>query len=287
MKVNNAVILAAGTASRFAPLSYEKPKALIEVRGEVLIERQIEQLREAGISEIIIVTGYKAEDFNYLKDKYGVILVNNPYFLTRNNNASIYAVKNYLKNTYICSSDNYFLENPFMSDADASFYSCVYVDGKTEEWCVCENNGKITDVTIGGYNSWVMLGHVFWSDDFSKRFINILENEYENEETYNKLWETIYIEHIDELCLNIKKYPKDYIFEFDTLDELRTFDESYWCDTRSTILKQCAKELGIEEKDIKNVKTIKNQNEAIGFTFESKEKYKYYYKTMKLVKGNE
>ena len=53
-KVDNAVIMAAGTASRFAPLSYERPKALIEVKGEVLIERQIRQLQEAGISEIII-----------------------------------------------------------------------------------------------------------------------------------------------------------------------------------------------------------------------------------------
>lgn len=45
IKVKNAVIMAAGTSSRFAPLSYEKPKALIRVKGEVLIERQIMQLR--------------------------------------------------------------------------------------------------------------------------------------------------------------------------------------------------------------------------------------------------
>ena len=67
MKVNNAIIMAAGTASRFAPLSFEKPKALIEVRGEILIERQIRQLRQAGITEIIIVTGYMADQFEYLK----------------------------------------------------------------------------------------------------------------------------------------------------------------------------------------------------------------------------
>ena len=78
MKVDNAIIMAAGTASRFAPLSYEKPKALIEVRGEVLIERQIRQLREAGIEKVVVVTGYKAEQFEYLKDKYGVVLINNP-----------------------------------------------------------------------------------------------------------------------------------------------------------------------------------------------------------------
>ena len=107
MKVDNAIILAAGTASRFAPLSLERPKALIEVRGEVLIERQIRQLREAGISEIVIVVGYRKEDFSYLTEKYGVILVENPDYLTRNNNSSIFAARKYLKNSYICSSDNF------------------------------------------------------------------------------------------------------------------------------------------------------------------------------------
>ena len=70
--VDNAVILAAGLSSRFAPLSYEKPKALIEVRGEILIERQIRQLKEAGIKEVFLVTGYKKEMFDYLKGKFGV-----------------------------------------------------------------------------------------------------------------------------------------------------------------------------------------------------------------------
>ena len=96
MKVDNAIILAAGTASRFAPLSQERPKALIEVRGEVLMERQIRQLREAGIQEIVIVVGYRKEDFSYLTEKYGVKLVENPEYLTRNNHSSIYAVKDCL-----------------------------------------------------------------------------------------------------------------------------------------------------------------------------------------------
>ena len=195
MKVDNAIIMAAGTSSRFAPLSYEKPKALIEVRGEVLIERQIRQLREAGIEEVIVVTGYKAEQFEYLKDKYGVVLINNPYYLTRNNNSSIYAAREYIKNSYICSSDNYFITNPFESDVDESYYAAVYMEGQTGEWCILEEDGWIKDVKVGGQDSWVMLGHVFWSELFSRSFLHILEEEYDNPETADKLWETIYIEH--------------------------------------------------------------------------------------------
>ena len=283
MKVDNAIIMAAGTASRFAPLSYEKPKALIEVRGEVLIERQIRQLREAGIEEVVVVTGYKAEQFEYLKDKYGVVLINNPYYLTRNNNSSIYAAREYIKNSYICSSDNYFITNPFESDVDESYYSAVYMEGDTGEWCISEDDGWIKDVKVGGQDSWVMLGHVFWSEPFSRSFLHILEDEYEWPETADKLWETIYIEHINELPMKIRKYPADFIFEFDTLDELRKFDTSYITNTRSEILKKVAGELGVEEKEIRSVKAFKDENNAAtGFTFETGKKYRYYYKTEKM-----
>ena len=203
MKVDNAIIMAAGTASRFAPLSFELPKALIEVRGEVLIERQIKQLKEAGIDEVIIVTGYKAEQFEYLIEKYGVKLVHNPDYLTRNNNSSIWVVREYLRNSYICSSDNYFFDNPFEAEVDDSYYSSIYVEGETNEWCIKEDDGRIKDVVVGGNDSWVMLGHVFWSEEFSKKFISILEEEYDKAETADKLWETIYIDHIDELDMKI------------------------------------------------------------------------------------
>ena len=53
--VDNAVILAAGLSSRFAPISYERPKGLLKVRGEILIERQIKQLQAVGIRDIAAV----------------------------------------------------------------------------------------------------------------------------------------------------------------------------------------------------------------------------------------
>ena len=102
----------------------------------------------------------------------------------------------------------------------------MYINGRTEEWCITEKDGIIQNVVVGGNNSWVMLGHVFWSQEFSKKFLSILENEYNNPETADKLWESIYIEHIVELQMKIRKYPSDFIFEFDTLDELRIFDQS-------------------------------------------------------------
>jgi len=280
-KVDNAVIMAAGTSSRFAPLSYEIPKALIKVKNEVLIERQIEQLKQAGIDDIYIVVGYKSEQFEYLKEKYNVSLVRNDEYLVRNNNASIYAVKDILSNTYICSADNYFSENPFESEVEDSYYAAVYSKGETKEWCLeYDENDIIRNVTVGGRDVWFMLGHAFWNEEFSRKFIEILENEYNLPQTPDLLWEGVYKNHIDELKMKIRKYDENIIFEFDTIDELRGFDVSYIDDTRSVIIKSIVKQFECAERDITNITAYKETNTAAeGFKFTYKNKnYVYSYR---------
>ena len=52
-----AVILAAGESSRFKPLSENRHKGLTEVLGKPIIEHTIEELRDAGVDEVIVVQG--------------------------------------------------------------------------------------------------------------------------------------------------------------------------------------------------------------------------------------
>ena len=132
----NAIIMAAGTSSRFAPLSYEKPKGLLKVKGEVLIERQIRQLQEAGITNIFIVVGYLAELFDYLKDKFGVKIVLNEDYNRYNNTSSLIRVIDELEDTFLCSSDNYFPNNVFVEKPKDSYYSALYSEGETGEYCL-------------------------------------------------------------------------------------------------------------------------------------------------------
>lgn len=289
-KVDNAIIMAAGMSSRFAPISYEHPKALITVKGEVLIERQIQQLQKVGISEIIVVVGYMKEQFFYLKEKYGVIIVENPEYDIRNNNSTIYAVRNYLKNSYICSADNYFSTNPFEEEVEEAYYSAVFADGRTNEWCLTiDESDWIKEVTISGENQWYMLGHAFWSDQFSRIFVEILENEYNHAETKDKLWEAIYLEHLDILKLKIRRYSQEDVYEFDSLDELRQFDETYKNVSGSAIMAEVAHLLDCQEKHITNILPEKETTgEVKGFSFECKEiRYVYNYLRKKLTKGDD
>lgn len=93
----NAIILAAGKSSSFAPFTYERPKGLFRVKNEILIERQINQLIEAGIKDIYIVVGYMKEKFFYLEQKYPQVklLVNNN-FGAKGNLYSLYVAREYL-----------------------------------------------------------------------------------------------------------------------------------------------------------------------------------------------
>lgn len=266
----NAIIMAAGTASRFVPLSAERPKGLLEVKGEILIERQIRQLQEAGISDITIVVGYKAEMFDYLKEKFGVSLVLNEDYYRYNNTSSVIRVLDKLGNTYICSSDNYFPENVFMEEPSQSYYSALYAEGKTGEYCLTiEAEDNIIEVAVGGHDAWYMIGHVYFSEDFSKAFKQLLAAEYEKEETKQGYWEDVYIRYINELPLmKVHRYKKHDIEEFDSIDELRLFDESYINDTRSSVVKTIANELNCTEAELCQFTRIKHEGDYLLFTFQ-------------------
>jgi NDP-sugar pyrophosphorylase family protein len=70
-----AVIIAGGEGTRLRPLTYWKPKPLLPVFGVPMIERQIKQLSNAGIKDVIINVGYKAETFTrHFKGREGITL---------------------------------------------------------------------------------------------------------------------------------------------------------------------------------------------------------------------
>ncbi|MBO7702221.1 MAG: phosphotransferase [Eggerthellaceae bacterium] len=257
-KVDNAVILAAGLSSRFAPISYEKPKGLLTVRGEVLIERQIEQLLETGINEIIVVVGYKKELFFYLEEKYGVHIVVNPDFAARNNHSSLMRVREMLGNTYICVSDNYLATNPFRQYEWKASYSAEYADGPTDEWCLQFNKkNRITGATIGGKDSWYMADHAYFDRTFSERFVEILEAEYDDPRTVDKLWETLFIEHVDELDMEVRFHEPGEIYEFDSLDEMKDFDPLFLENIDLDIFDNIVAVLGCSKSEIHDVYPLK------------------------------
>lgn len=117
-----AVILAAGAGMRMIPLNMEVSKGLLEVNGEVLIERLIRQLQEVGIREIYVVVGFMKEKYEYLMDAYGVELIVNPEYALKNNLHSLYLAREHLTNAYVIPCDIWCSHNPFSREELYSWY---------------------------------------------------------------------------------------------------------------------------------------------------------------------
>jgi UDP-N-acetylglucosamine diphosphorylase / glucose-1-phosphate thymidylyltransferase / UDP-N-acetylgalactosamine diphosphorylase / glucosamine-1-phosphate N-acetyltransferase / galactosamine-1-phosphate N-acetyltransferase len=61
MKIDKTVVLAAGRGTRMRELTADLPKPMIEVRGKPVLQHIIEGLRDAGIRDVLIVVGYRAD----------------------------------------------------------------------------------------------------------------------------------------------------------------------------------------------------------------------------------
>ncbi len=78
--MTRALILAAGQGTRLRPFTEDRPKCLIEYAGRPLLVWQLEALRRAGIEDITVVTGYRADQI----EGVDVATVHNPRFATTN-----------------------------------------------------------------------------------------------------------------------------------------------------------------------------------------------------------
>lgn len=267
--MKNAIILAAGKSNRFAPFTYEKPKGLFKVKGEVLIERQIKQLKEAGIQDIYIVIGFMKEKFFYLEKKFGVnLIINNTFAVNKGNLYSLYAAKDVLKDSYICCADQYFYSNPFVEEVHNSYRSVQYLQGKFREFAVTVSDANvITSMSVGGSDSLAMIGHAYFNDGFSKRFIELMETEINDFGVANMFWEEFYARHQEDLTLFARIYATTDILEFDSVEELRKFDQGFLMNIDSAIVGNICSVLSCEPNDIASIEVIQKGLTNVSFKF--------------------
>ncbi len=92
-----AVILAAGVGSRLAPLTNDRPKALVPVLGKPILFRHLDSLAQAGIADrdVIVVGGYKIDVLRQAlaADHPEVTVIENDRFEPWNNFWSLYVAE--------------------------------------------------------------------------------------------------------------------------------------------------------------------------------------------------
>ena len=99
--VRTAVILAAGLGSRLKHHTEAQPKGFLVIDNQSLIERSLINLTEAGITRIIIGTGYLHTHFEQLKNKYPVVTARNDEYASTGSMFTLYQLRHLIKETFL------------------------------------------------------------------------------------------------------------------------------------------------------------------------------------------
>ena len=260
-KPKNAVILAAGFGMRMVPINTSVPKALLHVHGEVLIERLICQLHEAGVDSIYVVVGFMKEQFEYLIDDFGVELVVNSEYSTKNNLYSLALVANQLSNSYVVPGDLWCELNPFDGDELHSWYmvsdllvddSEVRVNRKGELVC-CEDHGN------------AMIGICYLLEREALYVRSLLLERSLNTKFDSCFWECCLYKK-GRMIVPARVVSCQSVIEINTFEELRDLDE-FSENVRSEILDVAASVLKVRVGSIEDIQVLKKGMTNRSFLF--------------------
>ena len=230
-RVERAIIMAAGTGTRMRPVTLTTPKPLIRVKGTRIIDTVIRALHENGIYEIYVVVGYLKEQFACLTAEYdGVTLIENPYWDSCNNIASLYAAREHLENAMILDGDQIvYKKEIFAQEFTRSGYNAVWTAEETEEWLMQVENGIVRSCSrTGGKGGWQLFSVSRWNLEDGKRLKKHLELEFEEKQNHQIYWDDVAMFcHFEEYELGIYPMQEGDLIEIDDFAELCRLDPSY------------------------------------------------------------
>ena len=258
----NSIILAAGFGMRMVPINLVTPKALLEVNGERLIERLIRQLRSAGIKDITIVVGFMKESFEYLIDKFGVELVVNDQYATKNNLHSLSLVADCIHNTYIVPCDIWCDNNPFNR---TELYSWYMVSDLVEEESSVRVNRKMELMTIPEKSAGNAMIGISYLQEPEAGIVREKLLALDDDNHSENFWETTLYEK-NRMIVQARVGRSSDVVEINTYEQLRDLDSDS-NHLKSDAIHTIAITLGCQEKDVKNISVLKKGMTNRSFLF--------------------
>lgn len=264
----SAVILAAGFGMRMVPINTETPKGLLEVHGERLIERIICQLHEVGVQRIYVVVGFMKEQYEYLMDEFGVELVVNRDYASKNNLHSIELVRDKLANAYIIPCDIWCRQNPFRS---RELYSWYMVSDRLEEGSEVRVNRKMELVSVpaNGVGN-TMLGICYLLEEEAAIVGETIRRMGKDARHDGDFWERALFQK-DRMLVQARVVPAETVVEIDTFEQLRELDgDSSHLQNRAIAV--AAGVMDVTEQEITGITVLKKGMTNRSFLFDCRGK---------------
>lgn len=147
-----AVILAAGQGRRLARMGWDKPKCLLPVGGETLLDRMLSSLHEYDITETVIVLGYRRElvESHLMKRSLNCVVVVNHDFAQTNTIHSLWLTREYLAEGFLYFNSDLFFDRRILglilSSPDSAAAVDVRICGAEEVKVLVDGNQRITEI---------------------------------------------------------------------------------------------------------------------------------------------
>ncbi|MBR2749880.1 MAG: NTP transferase domain-containing protein [Clostridiales bacterium] len=228
-RVQRAVFIAAGFGSRMVPITLNTPKPLVRVHGKRIIDSLIDACLANDITEIYVVRGYLAEQFDQLLYKYPMIkFLENPVYNEANNISSALVARNLLSNAYVFEAD-LLISNPNIITKYhyTSDFLAIKKD-RTDDWCFMVKDGFIREEKVGGENCWQMVGISYWSKEDGEKLSSDIGAVYEGPGGKERYWEQVPLVYCrDNYKVAVRECFENDIVEIDTFRELCQIDKAY------------------------------------------------------------
>ncbi|OGZ23973.1 MAG: hypothetical protein A2896_01370 [Candidatus Nealsonbacteria bacterium RIFCSPLOWO2_01_FULL_43_32] len=95
------IILAAGKSTRLLPLTKETPQSMLKIGEETILEKQIRLLKEAGLEDVVVITGYLSKKMEEFCREKSIKTLFNPFYDVSGIAASLWMAKNEIKNGFL------------------------------------------------------------------------------------------------------------------------------------------------------------------------------------------
>ena len=230
-QVRTALLLAAGTGSRLAPLTDKMPKCLVPVNEISILERLVDALRLHNFKRLVIVVGHQADSIrNFLGTRTGgidITYITSPVYKTTNNIYSLWLARKEIDEPFLLIESDLVFDPKMLKDMLQPDRIAV---SKLQPWM----NG--TTVTINSHQT-VKAFHkdVQKPDDKYYKTVNIYSlsthtwqlvrkrlDHHISKNMVNGYYETVFADMVTEGCLSFTTvlFDTDRWYEIDTIADL-------------------------------------------------------------------
>jgi len=230
--VRTALLLAAGTGSRLAPLTDNTPKCLVAVNEISILERLLSSLQEHNFNRLVVVLGHQADCIrDYLgtrKRGMDITYITSPLYKTTNNIYSLWLARNVINEPFLLIESDLVFDTDMLTDM---LYPDRVAVAKIEPWMngttVTINNLMEVDAfhcepeaTNGRQYKTV---NIYSLSTETWQLVKERLDEHISNNMVNGYYETVFADLVKEACLSFTPvfFDTNSWYEIDTISDLR------------------------------------------------------------------